>query len=96
MVATVRDELHRLADALPTILVDELSEVVRIFERQLAGGPAEEVTDPEEAAIVGEALHDDAEEAEYTFDEAKSHLARAAGRERPDSGHAGLSPTRAG
>jgi len=55
-------------------LVDELAEVVRVFERQLVAGDTEEVTDPEEIEIVLQALHDDVDEPEYTMGEAKAYL----------------------
>ena len=73
-MAASRDDLHRLADALPQTLVDELAEVVKIFQQQLVAGEAEEVTDPDEVEIVLQALHDDPDELEYSLDEAKAHL----------------------
>lgn len=73
-MAATRDDLHRLADALPDRLVGELVDLVRIFERQLADGDAEEVTDPEEVEIVRQALDDDPDEPEYNLDQAKAYL----------------------
>lgn len=74
MVATSRDDLHRLADALPQTLLDELAGLVRIFKEQLEAGQGEEVTDPDEVEIVLQALDDDPDEPEYSMDEAKAHL----------------------
>jgi len=73
-VATAREELHRLADVLPAQAVEELAEVGRVLERQAGAGEIEEVTDPEEAEIVRQALDDTASERDLAPEEAKAYL----------------------
>jgi len=73
-MATARDELRRLAESLPDPAVEELADVGRVLERQIAAGEVENVTDPEEAKIVLGALHDTPDEPELTPEQAKAYL----------------------
>lgn len=73
-MATARDELRRLAESLPDAVAEELADVGRVLERQVAAGDIEEVTDPEEARIVLEALADNRDEPELTPEQAKAYL----------------------
>jgi hypothetical protein len=73
-MATARDELRRLADSLPDPVVEELASVGRTLEQQAAAGESEEVTNPEEAEIVRHALHDAANEPDFTPEQAKTYL----------------------
>lgn len=72
---TAREELRLLADSLPEPAVEELAALGRMLDHQTRHGTVEEVADPEEVAIVREALHDDGTEAEFTLDQAKEELA---------------------
>jgi hypothetical protein len=47
-MATARDELRRLSESLPDAAVEELADVCRVLERQIAAGEVEDVTDAEE------------------------------------------------
>ncbi len=73
-MATARDELRRLAESLPEAAVEELADVGRVLERQLAAGEVEDVTDPEETKIVLEALRETPDEPELTPEQAKAYL----------------------
>ncbi len=73
-MATARDELCRLAESLPEAAAEELADVGRVLERQIAAGEVEDVTDPEEATIVLGALHDTPDELELTPEQAKAYL----------------------
>lgn len=79
-MATARDELRRLAGSLPDAVAEELADVGRVLERQVAAGQVEEVTDDEEAKIVLEALADNPDESELTPEQAKTYLEK---RQRP-------------
>ncbi len=80
-MATARDELRRLAESLPEAAAEELADVGRVLERQIAAGEVEDVTDPEEATIVLGALHDTPDELELliTPEQAKAYLDVAPG-----------------
>ena len=73
-MATARDELRRLAESLPDPVVEELAAVGRTLEQQAAAGEIEEVTDLQEAEIVQQALHDAADQDEFTPEQAKNYL----------------------
>ncbi len=73
-MATARDELRRLSESLPDAAAEELADVGRVLERQIAAGEVEDVTDPEEAKIVLGALHDTPDEPELTPGQAKAYL----------------------
>ena len=73
-MVTARDELRRLAESLPDAAVEELADVGRVLERQVAAGEVEDVTDPEEAKIVLGVLHDTHDEPELTPEQAKAYL----------------------
>ena len=73
-MTTARDELRRLSESLPDAVVEELADVGRILERQIAAGEVEDVTDPEEVKIVLGALHDKPDEPELTPEQAKAYL----------------------
>ncbi len=73
-MATARDELRRLAASLPDPVAEELAAVGRALELQASAGEIEEVTDPREAEVVQQALHDAADEAELTPEQAKTYL----------------------
>ena len=73
-MATARDELRRLAESLPDPVVEELAAVGRTLEQQASAGEIEDVTDPQEAEIVRTALHDAADEPEFTPEQAKTYL----------------------
>jgi hypothetical protein len=70
-----REELRLLVDSLPDAAVEELAAIGRLLDRQARYSAVEEVTTPEEFAIVREALLDDGTEADYTLEEAKEELA---------------------
>ena len=73
-MATAHDELRRLSESLPEAAVEELADVGRVLERQIAAGEVEDVTDPEEVKIVLGALHDTPKESEVTSEQAKAYL----------------------
>ncbi len=73
-MVTARDELRRLSESLPDAAVEELADVGRVLERQIAAGEVEDVTDPEEAKIVLGALQDTPDEPELTAEQAKAYL----------------------
>ena len=73
-MATARDELRRLSESLPDAAVEELADIGRVLERQVAAGEVEDVSDPEEVEIVLGALHDAPDESELTPEQAKSYL----------------------
>ncbi len=73
-MATARDELRRLSESLPDAVVEELADVGRVLERQIAAGEIENVTDPEEVKIVLGALNDTPGEPELTPEQAKAYL----------------------
>jgi len=73
-MTTARDELRRLSESLPDAAVEELADVGRVLERQIAAGEVEDVTDPEEVKIVLGALHDTPGEPELTPEQAKAYL----------------------
>ena len=73
-MAAARDELHRLADSLPDLVVGELACVRRTLKQQLSAGEIEEVTDPYEAEIVRQTLNDTVDEPTFTPEQAKTYL----------------------
>ena len=73
-MAAARDELRRLSESLPDAAVEELANVGRVLERQIAAGEVEDVTDPEEVKIVLGGLHDAPDEPELTPEQAKAYL----------------------
>lgn len=84
-MSTTREELHRLVDQLPDQAVQELIDVVRELAHPTEAD-YEEVTDPDEVAIVLDALHDDPDEPEYTAEEAKRYLAERRRGRNPTRG----------
>ncbi len=74
-MATAREELHLLTDTLPDSVVEELAALARELGQQVENGGVGEVADPEEIAIVLDALRDDGTEPELTAEEAKAYLA---------------------
>ena len=73
-MAAARDELRRLSESLPDAAVEELANVGRVLERQIAAGEVEDVTDPEEVKIVLDALHDTPDGSELTPEQSKAYL----------------------
>jgi|GEM_PF-1718312 hypothetical protein len=71
---TARDELRLLAERLPESVIEELAAIGRLLEQQTRCGDIEDVTDPEEIAIVREALLDGGSGVEFTLQQAKEEL----------------------
>ena len=75
LMATARETLRQLSDALPDRVVEELVAIAMTLRHQALAEEVEEAMDDEEAAIVRDALADPYPHADFTPDEAKAYLA---------------------
>lgn len=81
-MATAREALHELAEALPEAAAEELAAIGQELLQHWPIEGVREVEDADELAIVLDALNDDGTEPELTVDEAKAYLAELRRRRR--------------
>lgn len=78
----VRAELHQLAESLPEAAAEELAAVGHLLSQKAQPGDVEEVSDPEEIAIVQAALRDPGTADEFTPEQVLAELAARRQRRR--------------